>query len=137
MSNDHKDKDRPSFAGLTREEQLHFGNGVGPAWLPAWARYFITEIASWFFQDASWRHHDFGYVVGGDRFDRLRCDRKFFRAMCKDAISQPKYRILRIPIAFMIAAVLYLAVRIFGQFGSFKYRKRYATLDEIRATYCT
>lgn len=79
---------RPQFSELTREQQKYFGNGIGPYWLPERIRKFITSSVSWFFEDASWRHHDFGYVVGGDRWDRARCDWKFFIAMMRDAISQ-------------------------------------------------
>lgn len=133
---------RPSFSDLTPEQQATFGNGVGPYWLPAWARTFITSSASWFFQDASWRHHDFGYVVGGDRWDRARCDWKFLIAMLRDAVDQQnritKERYLgAIPPAVLLSLLFFIAVRLGGQFGSFEYRDRYATLDEVIAAYDT
>ncbi len=124
---------RARFDDLTQEERLRFGNGVGPHWLSDQARQFITQWASWFFEDASWRHHDFGYVVGGDRWDRARCDWLFFTAMWRDALSQPKWQILRLPLAMMIAVLFYLLVRIFGQFGSFKYRDNPLSIQELRA----
>ena len=126
---------RPSFFDLTADERARFGNGLGPFWLPNAAREFITDKASWFFQHASWRHHDFGYSVGGDLFDRARCDWKFFAAMCKDAISQSRHRFVRVPIALILSMLFYTMVRFFGAFGSFDYRDGYASLDEIRATY--
>ncbi|MBI1495408.1 hypothetical protein [Halocynthiibacter styelae] len=126
---------RPSFHDLTPEQQAQFGNGVGPCWLPDPLRRMITETASWFFKDASWRHHDFGYAVGGDQWDRARCDWKFFMAMLRDALSHPKWRIIRIPLALMIALMFFLAVRIGGQLGSFEYRADYASLEEILEDY--
>lgn len=129
------DMNRPKFDDLTPAQQQNFGNGVGPYWLPDWARALITDTASWFFADASWRHHDFGYVVGGDRFDRARADWKFLRAMAKDAISQPRLWLLSAPLAIVFAVAFYVAVRIGGQFGSFEYRDTYATLDDIIAAY--
>jgi len=128
---------RPQFHDLSPEQQLNFGNGVGPFWLPNWARNAITDTASWFFADASWRHHDFGYVVGGDAFDRARSDWKFLRAMLKDAVSQPRLWILTAPVAIILSFAFYIAVRIGGQFGSFDYRDTYATLDDIIAAYAT
>ncbi|WP_039016878.1 hypothetical protein [Halocynthiibacter namhaensis] len=125
---------RPQFEQLTPEQQLNFGNGVGPGWLPASVRDFITKTASWFFKSASWRHHDFGYAVGGDRWDRARCDWRFYAAMVKDAFCQ-RYVLLTLWPALILATAFYLAVRIGGQFGSFEYRDHYATLAEIMETY--
>ncbi|KPN64248.1 hypothetical protein SAMN04488527_101249 [Aliiroseovarius crassostreae] len=123
---------RPSFHSLTPEEQAQFGNGVGPYWMPDWMRQLITGAASWFFQTASWRHHDFGYAVGGDRYDRRRCDDKFLLAMLKDAVTQVgDLWLLKCYPAIVVAIIFYLAVRIGGQFGSFKYREQYASLDEV------
>jgi hypothetical protein len=122
---------RPKFKDLIPEQQVHFGNGLGPYWLSDRMRRFITYNMSWFFDDASWRHHDFGYSVGGDRWDRARCDWKFLRAMWRDALSQN--HLWMIPVALLLALTFYLAVRIGGQFGSFNYSPRYASLDEIMA----
>ena len=65
---------RPSWSSLTSDQQRHFGNGVGPGWLPKWARKLITGAMSWYFSDASWRHHDFGYAVGRTERERWRYD---------------------------------------------------------------
>lgn len=128
---------RPSFHELTPAQQRAFGNGLGPFWLPEPVRCFITETASWFFRDASWRHHDFGYAVGGDRWDRARCDRKFLWAMLKDAVTQKPFLLwpLKAPPAILISLLFYLAVRIGGGWGSFEYRDCYASLDEVLETY--
>lgn len=126
---------RPSFDDLTPEQKRQFGNGLGPYWLPDAVRRFITEKASWFFQDASWRHHDFGYAVGGDRWDRARCDWKFLHAMLRDAVTQDRAWLITAPSAILISFIFYLVVRIGGQFGSFEYRDRYASLDEVLETY--
>ena len=123
---------RPSFSDLTEAERLDFGNGVGPGFFPAGLRKWITTTASWFFADASWRHHDFGYACKGTEADRVECDWKFFRAMLRDALSQPS--ILMIPPALLISTVFFLAV-LLGGWVSFSYGKPYATLDEIRAHY--
>lgn len=136
---------RPSFHDLTPAQQERFGNGLGPYWLPAPVRRFITMTASWFFKDASWRHHDFGYAVGGDRWDRARCDWKFLQAMMRDAVSQKSgwpllpqiVWGLKVAPAIAISLFFFLAVRIGGQFGSFVYRGRYATLEEVLETYQT
>jgi hypothetical protein len=124
---------RPSFYDLTADQQLQFGNGIGPDWLSDRARAWITKSASWYFKDASWRRHDFGYSVGGDRWDRARCDWLFFIAMLRDAARQYRgnYRHLKFLTAVLISLAFYLAVRIFGQFGSFDYRVSYASLFEI------
>lgn len=127
---------RPSFHDLTPEQQAQFGNGVGPYWLPDRLRQMITKTASWFFKDASWRHHDFGYAVGGDRWDRARCDWKFLIAMLRDALSHPLiWSPIAAPTALLMSLVLFLAVRIGGQFGSFKYRNGYASLDDVIEAY--
>lgn len=123
---------RPSFDDLTEEQKQNFGNGIGPFWLSDRIRNLITETASWFFKDASWRHHDFGYVVGGDRWDRARCDWKFFTAMSKDALTQRwPLAVITIPAALIMSIVFYVAVRIGGQFGSFEYRDGYADLAQV------
>ena len=133
---------RPSFTDLTPEQQALFGNGLGPFWLPDAARQFITKTASWFFKDASWRHHDFGYAVGGDRWDRARCDWKFLIAMLRDAVTQDMDDgvpgiawLVLAPPAVVLSLLFYVAVRIGGQFGSFEYRDCYASLTEVLNTY--
>ena len=94
---------RPKFSQLTPAEQQNFGNGVGPDWIPKWAREVATAWLCFFFASASWRHHDFGYEVGGERWDRRRCDDKFLIAMRHDALSLPALQFWAIPLALMIA----------------------------------
>ena len=121
---------RPSFKYLSLEQQLRFGNGIGPHWLPATIRRCITVHASWFFRDASWRHHDFGYAIGRTEAERWEYDWKFFRAMVKDALSQrPGIWWFAAPIALFISVAFYLAVMI-GGWLSFRYGDRYLTIEE-------
>ena len=136
---------RPKFSDLTPAQQLKFGNGLGSYWFPAKLRQFITKQASWFFKTASWRHHDFGYVVGGHRWDRARCDWKFYAAMLHDAWDYKRVSrfvpldLIAMPfvvaLSLTLACVFYIAVRIGGQFGSFEYSDHYASLDEVIAAY--
>lgn len=122
---------RPKFGQLTEEQQMSFGNGVGSDHMPEWLRKFLTQTACWFFDEASWRKHDFGYAVGGDRWDRQRCDWKFYAAMRHDAWHQPLWVWpLAAPAAYMLAVVFYLAVRIGGA-GSFRFQAGYSQLPEI------
>lgn len=121
---------RPKFTDLSLEQQKTFGNGVGPDRFPTWLRHFLTERVSWFFSDASWQHHDFGYVIGGDAFDRWRCDWKFFRAMLKDSVSQAFLPwIIAAPLAIGISILFFIAV-LFGGWMSFNYRAGYATAED-------
>lgn len=126
--------ERPSWSELTEDQQLHFGNGIGPDWMPAFARAFITGSASWFFQDASWRHHDFGYSLGYTEKHRAEYDRKFFDAMCRDALSQPGWRWINVPGALAIACLFYAAVRL-GGWASFDYGERFHTVEEVLAEF--
>lgn len=119
---------RPQFEDLAPEQVRLLDFDVGPGWLPKRWRRFLTQTASWFFDEASWQHHDFGYAVGGDRWDRARCDWKFLSAMLRDARAQRA--VLIIP-AVLLALIFYIAVRIGGQFSSFRYRDSYATIDEV------
>lgn len=83
--------------------------------------------------DASWRHHDFGYAIGGDEFDRIRCDWKFLVAMMRDSVSQPRRTwLVAAPLAMMLSLFFFLAVLLMGWNGSFRYSDRYATIEEIR-----
>ena len=123
---------RPSFSDLTPAQQLNFGNGIGPDWFPGWLRNFITGIMSWFFSDASWRHHDFGYVMGHSEAHRWEYDWKFFKAMLKDAVSQDSF-LLIIP-AILMSVFFYKSVLLFGWL-SFHYGWWYRTIDEILLEY--
>lgn len=130
---------RPSFSKLSPAQQHRFGGGIGPRWMSRGKRRWITETASWYFREADWRHHYFGYVVGGDRWDRARCDGRFLGAMLRDAIAQktewpiaPQAEwFIKAVAAIITSMVFYAAVRIGGQFGSFVYRERYASLEEV------
>ena len=119
---------RPSFADLTHTGRAQFGNGLGPRWMPAAARDWITQTASFFFQRASWRHHDFGYVRGGTEIDRWRCDTRFFRAMMADASTQKC--LLKIPPAIALSTLFFAAVALVGWTRFYYGRMR--TIDEIR-----
>ena len=128
---------RPQFEDLPEEAQLAYGNGVGPDRFPPWLRAFITIRAGWFLEDANWRHHDFGYVIGGDEFDRWRCDWKFYRYMLKDAMTQSfLIWIIGAPIAVLIATFFFLSVLFVG-WTSFNYQTHYSTTEEARTAFLT
>lgn len=127
---------RPSFSDLTADQQAHFGNGLGPFWLPDPVRKFITETASWFFKSASWRHHDFGYSLGYTEAHRRLYDWKFFKAMLNDALRQPWHIwLIASPLAVFLAVAFFLSVFLFGWISSFHYGGRYRSIDEILADY--
>lgn len=126
--NDNKIVTEPHWDQLTSEEQLHFGNGVGPAWFPEWLRKLVTGYASFYFKQASWKHHDFGYTKGYTDEHRREYDDKFLVAMKKDAdelILSKKLAALALSQAF------YSAVRLGGK-ASFFFCNRYRSLEEIR-----
>ena len=116
------------FKDLTEQQKSFFANGLGPEWLPGWILTLFTQQGSWFFAEASWRHHDFGYARGFTWRHRLVCDWKFFRAMSRDAMSQDVP--LKIPIALALSSLFFAAVVLFG-WSSFHFGDRYRTLDEI------
>lgn len=122
---------RPKFDEFPPKLRPYLGNGVGNELLPDWAIGFLTQTANWFFDEASWRHHDFGYTIGGDKWDRKRCDWKFFKAMRKDAWRQNLILWpIAAPAAYLIAVVFYLAVRI-GGWRSFAFQAGYTTQEEL------
>ncbi len=92
---------------LTPQQQANFGNGCGPAWLPA----FITNfIFGWFFS-ASCRRHDFAYGRGGNEADRKVADVGFLTAMLGDVA---RAAVFYKPFLWLLAWVFYALVRWFG-----------------------
>ena len=122
---------RPSFHDLTPDQQLQFGNGVGPYWWPRWARAVVTGLASWFFKSASWRHHDFGYSIGYTAAHRRLYDWKFLVAMLRDAVRQP---MPVVPVAIIVATIFWIAVRVGGR-PSFYFGNGYRSLIQILADF--
>jgi len=93
---------------LTPQQQAHFGNGCGPAWLPD---VLTTFIFSWFFT-ASCRRHDFAYTRGGHEAARKMADMGFLKAMLADvAMAAVVYR----PFLWLLAWVFYALVHVFGK----------------------
>lgn len=120
----------PHYDDLTDTQKLAFGNGVGPDWIPESLRSLITGYASWFFAEASWKHHDFGYAKGRTEAERARYDRLFLEAMRRDASRYywPKWLL-----ALLVSSFFHRAVRRYGS-RSFFYCNRYRTLEEVIAT---
>jgi hypothetical protein len=110
-----------NWADLSPEDQQAYGNGIGPAWFPSWLRVLITALASGYFIEASWQHHDWGYGKGGNEIDRINCDGRFLIAMRRDVYRTPF--LLRIP-AWLFCHGFYIAVR-FGGRRSFNYHRDY------------
>lgn len=77
---------RPRYQDATPEQLARICNGVGPAWAPTPVRKLMTMLSSWFFDEASWNHHDFGYYIGCRECCRREYDHKFFMAMLRDAL---------------------------------------------------
>jgi hypothetical protein len=95
--------------------------------MPEWSRKLLTELSRWFFSEASWCHHDFGYAVGYTEAHRKEYDQKFLAAMLRDCgrVSFVRY-VFAVPLSLMF----YATVRVFGRF-SFAYGDRYRTLDDL------
>ena len=108
-----------TWSELTSEEQQSYGNGIGPSWFPFWLRNFITEFCSQFFNEASWQRHDHGYERGGNEFDRINDDGRFFIAMRRDVYRVRWY--LK-PIAWVLCHLFYIFVRL-GGWRSFNYHE--------------
>ena len=105
------------WSDLSPEDQQSYGNGIGPEWFPNWLRTLITNLASSFFIEASWQHHDWGYGKGGNEIDRINCDGRFLIAMRRD-VCRVKRPLL--PVAWLFCYGFYIAVR-FGGRKSFNY----------------
>ena len=119
-----KPKLRPSYSDATPEQLKRICNGVGPSWAPAPVRKTMTLLSGWFFDEASWNHHDFGYYIGCRERHRRYCDSRFFEAMRKDARQQPFYKMMA---AMNLSLFFYLSVRLFGWL-SFHYGQDYQPL---------
>lgn len=126
---DNKVVTRPRWEWLSAEQRLRFGNGVGPWWFTDGMRKVLTGYASFFFDDASWKHHDFGYTKGHLAEHRKEYDQKFLQAMKRDARS---LGVGKREMAFLLSYAFYIAVRIGGG-GSFFYCHRFRSLDEVIA----
>lgn len=114
---------RPRWRDLTPEQRDVFRNGVGPDWMPTRIRDFITVTCSFFFDEAAWEHHDFGYYIGKSVTEKFEYDWKFFCAMCKDSIDSNQ-----IAISLTLSMIFYFAVTIFGWF-SFNFGKDYKRIN--------
>ncbi len=118
--------DRPRWSDLTPAQQARFGNGIGPSWFPRRLRRFITTELSGFFNEASWRHHDFGYFIGHRESHRAHYDWLFFRAMVRDSLAE---RAHLVPLALTLSLLFFAAVRL-GGWPSFHYSRNYRSPHE-------
>lgn len=116
---------RPSYRDLTPEQRKQLCNGVGSDWMPRWLRKLLTLLSGWFFNEASWCHHDFGYAVGHTEAHRLECDQKFLAAMLRDA---GRGGLVRYVIAVPLSLLFYVMVRVFGRF-SFAYGYKFTKIE--------
>lgn len=88
-------------------------NGAGPAYLPGFIRRFVTKVLSFYFDEASWDHHDYGYFWGCP--SKAECDRRFLSAMLRDASKQPTIA-LRL-VARLISFLLWYIVATQGNYS--------------------
>tara|TARA_R110000868_G_scaffold28911_3_gene107674 strand:- start:21 stop:347 length:327 start_codon:yes stop_codon:yes gene_type:complete len=105
------------WSDLSPEDQQLYGNGIGPEWFPNWLRTLITNLASSYFIEASWQHHDWGYAKGGTEIHRINCDGRFLIAMRRDVCRASLLR--KVP-AWLLCHSFYIAVRLGGR-KSFNY----------------
>lgn len=115
---------RPRYSDATPEQLKLICNGVGPSWAPPPVRKTMTVLSGWFFDEASWNHHDFGYYIGCRERHRLYCDNRFLKAMFRDCLRQPVHKF---GLAMVLSGSFYLAVRCFG-WASFYYGQDYQSL---------
>lgn len=115
---------RPRYSEATPEQLKLICNGVGPEWASPALRELITKMSLWFFDEASWNHHDFGYYIGCTEQHRAEYDRKFLSAMLRDAKRISWYKR---PAAWLLSLVFYSTVRLWG-WTSFYYADTYRTL---------
>ncbi|WP_026470362.1 hypothetical protein [Alkanindiges illinoisensis] len=115
---------RPSYKDATPEQLAKICNGVGPSWAPAPIRKAMTMLSDWFFNSASWQHHDFGYYIGCTEEERAEYDRKFFEAMLIDCRQLPWHKKAN---GYSLSCCFYASVRVFGR-ASFYYGQDYQPL---------
>lgn len=125
------DAPRPSYTELTQEQRAIICNGVGADWTPPVVRKALTKATQWFFDDASWCHHDFGYSIGYTEKHRKLYDRKFLDAMLSDSSKATGFKKI---VAYTLSYTFYSVVRAVGWIG-FEYGTRYKTIDEIMKKY--
>ncbi len=101
------------------------GNGVGPRWFPAWARRILTRFSARFFSEADWERHDEGYARGSP--DRATCDRKFLKAMLRDAAQATTT--IRVLACVGLALFFWTMVRAFGWTA---YKRRHDVFTDQR-----
>ncbi len=111
--------DCPRWADASPEERAQIVNGVGPRWAPAPVRALLTRLATAFFDEASWDHHDWGYYWGCPA--RAECDRRFLAAMLRDASRAGP--VWRMTLANALAWLFWAAVRL-GGWASYGRRAR-------------
>lgn len=110
-------KNWPRWENLTESQKKRVSNGIGAEWMPAFVRDTVTKLSSSFFDEASWSHHDYGYMKGENERDRRRCDVLFYDAMKRDISRNDD--ILKIP-TLLLATFFFVAVRLAG-WGAFQY----------------
>lgn len=127
MTNSTDAGTRPGYSSLTTDEKKLVCNGIGPDWFPVMLTNLLTRVGSFFFKEASWCHHDFGYSIGYTKEHRALYDRLFLEAMLRDTSDANGYR----PLAFVMSYFFYYCVRLMGS-HSFHYGNRYLTVDELK-----
>lgn len=115
---------RPSYDSATPEQLKLICNGCGAAWMPNWLRSALTKTSSWYFDEASWNHHDFGYYLGYKEYHRFEYDNKFLEAMLRDSRNLVLYKSI---FAYILSFTFYGLVRCFGWIN-FYYGSNYKTL---------
>lgn len=115
---------RPRYQDATPDQLKLICNGVGPSWAPPPVRKTMTLLSNWFFDEASWQHHDFGYYIGRTEKERAEYDAKFFDAMIKDCQQLPWHKKAN---GYSLSCFFYASVRLFGS-ASFYYGQDYQPL---------
>lgn len=108
---------RPRYSEATPEQLSKICNGVGASWMPTVTRKILTKLSEWYFDEACWNHHDFGYYIGHVECHRREYDSKFFSAMLRDALKLSGFKML---LACNLSLFFFICVRCFG-WASFYY----------------